>query len=99
VLDEWLAGELSAHDGVAEAPARNSLAPFLVLGASAGVELTHGFYTSLDLAGQTPFLRLQHSDISQVETVISFVLRSSLALGKHFWRHPNGLQGPPPVQH
>jgi hypothetical protein len=70
--------------GVAEAPPRNSLAPFLMLTASAGLDLPHGFYASLDLAGETHFLRLQRTDISEVEAMISFALRTSLAVGKHF---------------
>jgi hypothetical protein len=70
--------------GVAEAPPRNSLAPFLVLGASTGIDLPHGLYTSVDLSGETHFLRLRRTDISNAETVVSFALRTSLAVGKHF---------------
>ena len=70
--------------GAAEAPARNSLAPCLVLGGGAGVNLPYGFYISLDLAGETHFLRLRRTAISDEETTVSFALRSSLTLGKHF---------------
>jgi len=70
--------------GAADAPPRDSLSPFLVLGANVGVNVSRGMYASLDVAGETHFMSLRRTDLSDAKLVASFALRSSLAFGARF---------------
>ncbi|HEX7480708.1 MAG TPA: caspase family protein [Polyangiales bacterium] len=63
---------------------RDSLAPFLALGAGAGIDLSHGFYTGLDLAAETHFLSLADASPQAPRTQVSFAMRASLLAGKRF---------------
>ena len=64
-----------------EAPVRNSLVPFLLLGATASLELQSGLYASLDASAETHFLRVQREE---VEHSVSFAVRMSAGIGKRF---------------
>ena len=66
------------------APARDALAPFLVVGAGAALDLRRGWYAGVDLAGETHFLRLQEHPEAAAHTQVAFALRTSLMFGKQF---------------
>jgi hypothetical protein len=67
-----------------QAPTRNTLAPFLVVGAGVALDLRRGWYGGLDLAGETHFLRLQSLPQLGAHTQAAFALRTSLMFGKQF---------------
>ena len=58
--------------------------PFVALGAGAILDLEHGLFVSLDAAGETHFMPLRRDAVSSEEHTVSFAVRSSLGLGKHF---------------
>lgn len=66
------------------APARNAAAPFVALGLAAQLDLSHGFYGALNLAGQTHFLRMLDRERPGGRLTIGFALRTSLGFGKRF---------------
>lgn len=66
------------------APARHSLAPYVSLGAAAGVDFSEGYYASLDIAGETHFLRLRASERDPTELQVGFATRASLLVGRRF---------------
>jgi hypothetical protein len=67
-----------------QAPTRDTLAPFLVVGAGAALDLRRGWYAGVDLAGETHFLRLQEHPEAAAHTQVAFALRTSLMFGKQF---------------
>jgi hypothetical protein len=64
-----------------QAPTRYSLVPFLLLGATASIDLRHGVYASADLSAETHFMPLLRDSF---ERSVSFAVRASLGLGKRF---------------
>jgi hypothetical protein len=66
------------------APSRLAAAPFVGLGLGAQVDLSHGIYSSLNVAGQTHFLRLIDSERPAGRLTVGFALRTTIAFGKHF---------------
>ncbi|HKP58329.1 MAG TPA: caspase family protein [Polyangiales bacterium] len=64
-----------------DAPQRYSLVPFLLLGATASIDIHRGLYASLDLSAETHFLPLLRDT---VERSVSFALRMSLGVGQRF---------------
>jgi hypothetical protein len=67
-----------------EAPDRNSLVPFVSIGASTALSLTNGFYLDIDVAGETHFLAIEKSVALPVEHSAMFAIRTSLSVGKYF---------------
>lgn len=64
-----------------EAPARHSIVPFLLVGATGNLDLASGWYASLDASAETHFLRVLRDD---VERAVSFAVRISAGFGKRF---------------
>lgn len=71
-------------DAAGDAPQRSTFAPFVLLGAAAGVGLPLGMYVSLDLAGDTHFMRIQPTAVDPAATTVAFALRAGVAFGKQF---------------
>jgi hypothetical protein len=67
-----------------DAPDRNSLVPFVSIGAGAALGLSGGFYLDLDIAGETHFMALERSAALPVEHSVRFAVRTSLGVGKYF---------------
>lgn len=66
------------------APRRALLAPFVSLGAAAGMDFAEGFYASLDVAGETHFLTLRKTSQDPDGLVVGFGVRSALTVGRRF---------------
>jgi hypothetical protein len=66
------------------APRRSALAPFVSLGAAAGVDFSSGFYLSLDVAGETHFLTIRKTSEDAEQLAVGFAMRSALTLGRRF---------------
>jgi hypothetical protein len=66
------------------APRRTLLAPFVSLGAAAGMDFLEGFYASLDVAGETHFLTVRKTSEDPEELVVGFAMRSALTVGRRF---------------
>jgi hypothetical protein len=67
-----------------EAPNRDSLVPFVGIGASTALNLRHGLYLGLDVAGETYFFRLEKSAALPVEHSAAVAVRTSLSIGNYF---------------
>jgi hypothetical protein len=87
-LDAAIGSGLSLFDQSFEtrgsAPRRTAVAPFVALGLGAQLDLSHGFYSSLGLAGETHFLRITQREEPDGALTVGFALRATLAAGKHF---------------
>ncbi len=66
------------------APGRTGTTPLLVVAGNASVDLGSGFYASLDLRGETHFIKLQRTSRSDPELDVSFAARGTLGLGHYF---------------
>jgi hypothetical protein len=66
------------------APSRTAVSPFVDLELGAQVDLSHGLYSSLGIAGQTHFLRLLDPAKPDGRLTVGFAVRAMLAAGKHF---------------
>jgi hypothetical protein len=67
------------------APHRQTLAPFLAIGAGALFDLAwHGVYLRVDLAVETHFISLRTDALSVPERTGHFALRSALGFGTHY---------------
>jgi hypothetical protein len=66
------------------APSRQSLAPYVSLGAAVGMDFSEGYYASLDIAGETHFLRVRASELDPTELQVGFAARAALLLGRRF---------------
>jgi hypothetical protein len=66
------------------APPRSSLAPYMSLGAAVGMDFSEGYYASLDIAGETHFLRVRESESAPTELQVGFAARAALLLGRRF---------------
>jgi hypothetical protein len=66
------------------APTRRSLAPYVSLGAAIGIDFSEGYYASLDIAGETHFLRVRNSEPDRTELQIGFAARAGLLVGRRF---------------
>ena len=66
------------------APSRASIAPYVSVGAAAGIDFASGFYATLDAAGETHFLQIQPTSLDPASLQIGFALRATLALGRRF---------------
>jgi len=66
------------------APSRSSLAPYVSLGAAVGMDFSEGYYASLDIAGETHFLRLRASETDPTELRVGFAARGALLVGRRF---------------
>lgn len=71
-------------ESLGDAPLRNTLVPFVAIGAGATFALTYGLYLSLDAAGETHFLPIEREPGVPIDHTVSFALRTSLGVGKHF---------------
>ena len=68
-------------DSRGNAPTRYSVVPFLLLGATANVDVSRGYYLSADLAAETHFMPVLRDD---VERSVSFAVRLSIGIGTRF---------------
>lgn len=66
------------------APPRDSLTPYLLIGAGASAELGAGYTVGLGVAGETHFLKLDSKSGSHQPKIGAFALRVNAACGKSF---------------
>jgi hypothetical protein len=66
------------------APPRTATAPFVALGLAAELDLSRGFYSSLNVSGQTHFMRMLDRMHPDGRLTVAFAVRTTLAFGKHF---------------
>jgi hypothetical protein len=66
------------------APTRTSLAPYVSLGAAVGIDFSAGYYVSVDMAGETHFLRIREADTNLTELQVGFAARGALLVGRRF---------------
>jgi hypothetical protein len=74
-----------AFETLGHAPSRQTLAPFLAIGAGALLDLGwRGMYLRLDVAAETHFLRVQEDAQAAATQSVHFAVRPGLGIGKHF---------------
>ena len=66
------------------APPRSSLAPYVSLGAAVGMDFSDGYYLSLDIAGETHFIRVRELESAPTELQVGFAARGALLIGRRF---------------
>ncbi len=67
-----------------DAPARQTVAPFLGIVAGVGVDLGAGVQLTAQAGAETHFMRVQTQEWREPESEVGFALRSTLQLAKYF---------------
>lgn len=67
-----------------EASSRNTLVPFVSIGAGAELDLGTGIYLGFDVSGETHFLPIEDDAAEAAERSAHFAASMSVRVGKHF---------------
>lgn len=66
------------------APGRQSISPLLIIASGATADVGGGFFTALELAGETHFSSIQPTSRGDAELEVAFAMRGTLGLGHYF---------------